>query len=173
MKTTSRIKILAAVVNAVSIVAAAGIFLLLLQLTSPPDIAATTADRLAFAARLIAWPAMLLLVMVAATSGSRVLGNLYDPIADGETRLYRVSQKVLTNSVEQIAVFAPLMLAAATVVPADRLGVLTAATMLYVLGRVVFWIGYLIHPYARAPGMVMTAAPSAGLAVYLVLTALV
>lgn len=172
METASRVKILAAIVNVVSLAATVGIFFALLPLIPPPDAIAGTADRLAFAARLIAWPAMLVLAMVAATSGSRALGNLYDPIADGETRLYRLSQNVLTNSVEQIAVFAPLMLAAATVIPAEDLGALTAATILYVLGRVVFWAGYLVHPYARAPGMAMTAAVSAGLAVYLVLAAL-
>ena len=63
METTSRVKILAAVVNVVSLAATVGIFFALLPLIPPPDAIAGTADRLAFAARLIAWPAMLVLAM--------------------------------------------------------------------------------------------------------------
>ena len=36
------------------------------------------------------------------------------------------------------------------------LGGLGLAVMVFVAGRVLFWIGYLIHPFARAPGMAVT-----------------
>jgi hypothetical protein len=39
---------------------------------------------------------------------------------------------------------------------------------LFVGGRIAFWIGYLLHPLARAFGMVVTALPTIAAYVWLV-----
>ncbi len=40
---------------------------------------------------------------------------------------------------------------------------------LFVVGRLTFWIGYLLYPTARAFGMVMTALPTIAAYVWLLL----
>jgi hypothetical protein len=48
----------------------------------------------------------------------------------------------------------------APVLPRGELVLLPAMAFLFALGRIAFWIGYLLHPLARAFGMVLTVAPT-------------
>ena len=43
-------------------------------------------------------------------------------------------------------------------VAAAQMGAVTALGVVFALARLVFWIGYLIAPIARAPGMAATFA---------------
>ena len=47
------------------------------------------------------------------------------------------------------------------------LAFIPAMAVLFVVGRITFWIGYLVFPIARAFGMVLTALPT--IAAYLLL----
>lgn len=168
MDSSARRKALVALAaNGTAILLTVAAFVLLMPLFPPPAGVEAAADRLAFALRLAAWPAGLVLLMVAATAGTRALNSAYNPIDDAESRLYRVSQRVLANTVEQTLIFLPSFLALATVLPAERLGLLRLAMGMFVAGRVLFWIGYLVHPYARAPGMAATLTVNAGLLIWL------
>ncbi len=51
----------------------------------------------------------------------------------------------------------------------DRLPVMACMAFLFVVGRLTFWIGYLLYPTARAFGMVMTALPTIAAYVWLLL----
>jgi len=163
-----RLRLWAMLVNGAAAVATAALFAALLPLMPVPDGAGTTAGRLVLAVQLAAAPAALLWLMVAAVSLSRVAGNAFNPIDDAEPRLYRINQRVLSNTVEQTIVFMPALLAVATVVPAERGGVLILAAVFFIGARLVFWAGYLIHPFARAPGMTATAVLNLGLLVYVI-----
>lgn len=128
----------------------------LVPLVPPPEGDASLAARLALAVRLSVWPALVLCAMVGAVMAVRGRVQAFNPIDDAEGRAYRVAQRALTNTVEQTVIFLPGLAALATLLPADGLGALTLATALFVAGRLLFWAGYAIHPYARAPGMAMT-----------------
>lgn len=119
--------------------------------------AAQTADRLAYAA---AWmlPIAILLFAMAATAGfGRALTRSPDPTSGADPRFVDVSRRILTNTLEQSLVFALAALTMAAVTPAGQLGLLGALTVLFVIARVAFWIGYLIHPLYRYAGFALTA----------------
>lgn len=163
-----RIRIAAVVNGAATVLAWVAFFFLLPVFAAPVAGVDGAAERLAFAARLSLWPALVLFGMVMGVVVARALSAALNPIDDAESRLYRVSQRVLGNTVEQTLVFLPAFLALATVVDAAALGALPLVMAFFVGGRLLFWAGYLFHPYARAPGMATTFSVNAGLLSYLV-----
>ncbi len=64
------------------------------------------------------------------------------------------------NTLEQTALAAIAWLGLAVSVPHATLAFIPAMAMLFVVGRLTFWFGYLVFPTARAFGMVMTALPT-------------
>lgn len=146
----------AATVNLTSVAVTLLALWLLAPWFGPPAGAADTGARMAFWARLALWPALVLFGTVLGAVVARGLSAAFNPIDDPESRFYRVSQRVLANSVEQTLVFLPALAALVAQAPIHSLGVAVPATALFVLGRLLFWAGYLVHPYARAPGMAMT-----------------
>ncbi|UEM21825.1 MAPEG family protein [Skermanella mucosa] len=116
----------------------------------------SAADRLALAAGLLVWPALLLVHMVFAVALARFFTAAFDPLNDPESRFQRRAQRALSNSVEQVAVYVPAMLSAAALADPGDIRFAGVMTGLFCVSRLLFWVGYLIHPYLRAPGMIMT-----------------
>ncbi|PWC35857.1 MAPEG family protein [Azospirillum sp. TSO35-2] len=125
-------------------------------LVTPPAGITTPGARMALWGQLAVWPALLLFGMVCGVMAARGRNRTFNPIDDPEPRQQRVAQRVLANSVEQTAIFVPALAALVVALPLPSLGAAVVATGLFVLGRLLFWAGYLVHPYARAPGMAMT-----------------
>jgi len=110
----------------------------------------------------VAWallvPAALVFLFSAATMAARTHRRAFDPLAGQEPRGVRVCARVLTNTLEQSAVFAP-----ATVVIALNSGpalreLVPALAITFLVARLVYALGYLIAAQARAPGMGATVA---------------
>ena len=119
--------------------------------------AAQTADRLAYAATWLLPIAIVLFAMASATGFGRAVTRSGDPTVGADHRYVDISRRVLTNTVEQSLVFALAALTMAAVTPAGQLGLLGSLTILFVIARVAFWIGYLIHPFYRYAGFALTA----------------
>jgi hypothetical protein len=153
---------IAAAVNGVVFALALAVFWLLFPPPAPPEALGLTA-RLELAARLAVWPALLMLAMVVAVAVSRVETAAFDPLRDRHGRFYQVNQRVLANTVEQSAIFLPAMAAGAILFDAARLAGLPLAAWFFAVGRLAFWAGYLAHPYARSPGMVVTGTANLAL----------
>jgi uncharacterized MAPEG superfamily protein len=103
-------------------------------------------------------PIAILLFAMAATAGfGRALTRSPDPTAGADPRFVDISRRILTNTLEQSLVFALAALTMAAVTPAGQLGLLGALTVLFVIARVAFWIGYLAHPLYRYAGFALTA----------------
>ena len=118
-------------------------------------------DPLRHAAALLVLPAALVFAQVAATMLVRAAAGAFDPLSDPEPRALRLSQRVLSNTVEQAAIFCPALLAAgAAGLPGPAL---SAAALLWTGARLLFWAGYLLDPLWRAPGMAATATVAGGL----------
>jgi len=147
---------LAIALNGVSVVLTLAALRLLAPAFPAPAGVASDIERLVYAVHLLVGPVLVLLLLVLATATIRAMTGALDPLGDAESRLYRKNQRALSNTVEQTAIFVPAFLALATLLPAVALGGLGLAVMVFVAGRVLFWIGYLIHPFARAPGMAVT-----------------
>lgn len=152
-----RTKIRAAlIINSLSVAATLAVMALLRGAFAAPAGVSGIDGRLAYGAPLLAWPALILLLMVFAVMAARGRSVALNPIDDPESRGLRVAQRVLSNSVEQAAVFVPALLALMVTIPLPSLPMLPVLVLLFMGGRVLFWAGYLIHPFARAPGMAAT-----------------
>ncbi|MBP2230258.1 hypothetical protein J2847_003561 [Azospirillum agricola] len=153
---SSSLTMRAALVNAGAAAATLLLFAFLVSVVAAPVGIADPGARMAFWGRLVLWPALVLFAMAGGVMLARALGRAFNPIEDPESRLQRVSQRVLANSVEQTLIFVPALAALVATLPLPDLGVPVVATWLFVIGRLLFWGGYLVHPFARAPGMAMT-----------------
>lgn len=163
---------LAALINSTVIALTLLIFWLLFPQVAPPLGIADPGARMAFWGRLVLWPALLLALMVLGVMVARGRSVALNPIDDPESRLYRISQRVLSNSVEQTLIFLPALAAFVALAPLPDLGAARLAVWLFAVGRGLFWIGYLVHPYVRAPGMAVTLTVNLTLLVWALTLAL-
>jgi hypothetical protein len=118
-----------------------------------PSGASSMAVRLGMAGAALLPAAALLFLMVLASSAARFVQAAFDPLARPEGRFIALNQRVITNTVEQLCVFAPALLAWAAGGGAAAMPGVLAAALLFALARAAFWAGYHVHPMARAPGM--------------------
>jgi hypothetical protein len=125
-------------------------------------------DRVALAAELLAWPAALVLAMIVACFRLFDREEALDTLAGAESPRFKLNQRVLSGTIEQLAAFAPALCAFAASATGAELRLVPIAVFLFTTGRLLFWIGYHIKPEARAFGYQMTFTTSvllAGLAV--------
>jgi hypothetical protein len=155
-------KIVAA--GAVSGVASMTLAMWLLSTRLPPPFGVETlADRLAYAACWLAFAAMPLFAMVAVVGNARFLGEAIDPTRGAEDKAMIVDGRVADNTTQQFLLFTAGLLSLAASLEPERMGVIRAAAIVFVAARIVFWIGYRIHPLYRAPGFAATAYLNLGL----------
>jgi uncharacterized MAPEG superfamily protein len=124
----------------------------------PVEGTSSMAVRLGWAAAALCPAAAVLLAMIAASFTARFITAAFDPLAGRDGKFLAVNQRVISNSVEQFAVFAPALLAWAAGGGAAAMGGVLAAGLLFAAARLLFWAGYHAHPFARAPGMAATLA---------------
>ncbi len=125
-----------------------------------PRGSSSMAFRLGLALAALLPAAMVLAAMVFAQMLLRFVTGAFDPLAGQDGRLLVLNQRVITNTVEQLAVFAPALLAWAAGADASAMPWVIALGVVFAAARIVFWIGYLIDPVARAAGMAPSAAAS-------------
>jgi hypothetical protein len=115
------------------------------------------ADRLRVAIQCCAIAALFALVAgVEAVAHERLFTAAIDPLAGVETRRMRVNFRYLSNTLEQYIVFASGLLALSIYASAK---ILVIVTIVWVLARWAFWIGYHKSPLMRgvgAPGMMQS-----------------
>lgn len=70
------------------------------------------------------------------------------------------SRAILQNTLEQVVLAIPVHMALALLLPADRMGVLAALVLLFVIGRIAFAAGYPRGGPGRAFGFGLTFYPS-------------
>jgi uncharacterized membrane protein YecN with MAPEG domain len=136
--------------------------LLLWRLTSaviPIGAEATSmALRLGLAAAAMLPCVAMLAAMILAQMGARFMLGAFDPTDGDEARFLRTNQRVISNSVEQLMIFAPALLALAGGAPHAAMPGVLALAVVFAFARLAFWAGYLAAPLARAPGMAATIA---------------
>jgi hypothetical protein len=141
---------------------------LLTQALPTPGIEDDIAPRLAYALRANVVALLPLFVMIITIANSRFLSDAIDPTRSAESASMVVDGRVADNTLQQNFVFALATLATSTLVSLANLQVIWACTIVFVVARVVFWIGYRINPLYRAPGMSATAYLNLGLILYVV-----
>ncbi|HUN43222.1 MAG TPA: MAPEG family protein [Acetobacteraceae bacterium] len=141
---------------ALGLVVAYGVWRILGGWVAPA--AAGTAQRMAVACAAVLPSAAVLLAMIVVQMATRARASAIDPTAGRDTHFLQVNQRVITNTVEQMTLFVPAVLALAARVRPESMRQVVALALLFALARVVFWIGYLLGPRLRAPGMAVTLA---------------
>jgi len=119
-----------------------------------PSVASRDPVRLAL--WLSAGPALVIYALFLACLRFRDSFEAIDPFRGVESQRWKINQRVLTNTVEQTAIFVPILLALSTRVDAVHAKVLPLGVACWVLARIAFWIGYRIEQKWRAPGMAWT-----------------
>lgn len=147
---------------AISIVLWFALYRLLPPLAAMDDIAA----RMLVAIKCVAAAALFALVAgVEAVAHERLQSDAFDPLAGHETKRLRVNLRYLQNTLEQFVIFAAgLFGLAAYLTSGEAMRALPATTVVWVLNRYAFWIGY--HRSAAMRGL---GAPSMAIGLIMLL----
>lgn len=128
----------------------------------------TTTEAVLLALRWLALPSLFLLAVMHSLFRLVDTPEAEDPFAGRESRRFQVNQRVMTNSLEQLAMFAPLLLSLATLVTPERAFLIPLHVVLWTAGRALFWLGYHVALHWRAPGFDWTLGTAVATAVWLV-----
>jgi hypothetical protein len=77
-----------------------------------------------------------------------------------ESHTLEINLRYNQNTLEQTVLAAIAWTGLALALPHDRLALIPALAILFVVARALFWIGYLIAPGARAVGFGLTFYPT-------------
>ena len=144
---------------------AVGVWVLTAALPTPA-IVDSLAVRLAYALRANVVALVPFFVMLIAVGNARFLSDAIDPTRRAESRSMEIDGRVADNTLQQTFVFAVASLALSTIVALQYLQVVWACAIVFVLARVVFWVGYRLNPLYRAPGMAATSYMNLGMILY-------
>ena len=135
-----------------------------IALTPPGGI--DTSWRLAYALKCEVFAALCLLAGVGRIANRRFFNP--DAIGGGADPSIEIDLRYLQNTLEQLVLAIVAHLALVLVVPDDSIRAVAILVMLFVIGRVTFWIGYHISGPARAFGFATTFYPTVGAYVYVI-----
>jgi hypothetical protein len=121
-------------------------------------------SRLTFALRWMVLPALCLLVGVVVAGRRGFIADAIDGTRTPASHSLEINLRYNHNTLEQALLACIAWANLATTLPISNVDLIPAMATLFAVGRVTFWIGYLIHPIGRAFGMVLTVAPT--IAVY-------
>lgn len=119
-----------------------------------------TASRLAFAAGWLLVPGWCLLVGVFGAASRGFYADAIDGTRTPSAHALEINLRYNQNTIEQTILAAIAWMSLAVAAPQDQLVLIAGMALIFAAGRVTFWIGYLIHPMARAFGMTLTVIPT-------------
>jgi hypothetical protein len=109
------------------------------------------AARLAFVARWLLLPALALFAGILVVANQRFfVADAIDGARTSQSRLIEITLRYNQNTLEQTVLAAIAWAGLALALPHEQLGLIPAMAMVFIAGRALFWIGYLIAPVARA-----------------------
>jgi hypothetical protein len=126
------------------------------------------AERLTYALSANVFALLPFFVMLVTVGNARFRSDAIDPTRHAESRNLEIDGRVADNTLQQNFVFAVVSLALSTIVAAHHLQVVWACTIVFVIARCVFWVGYRMDPLYRAPGMAATAYLNLGMILFVV-----
>jgi hypothetical protein len=83
-----------------------------------------------------------------------------DGARTSQSRLIEITLRYIQNTLEQIVLAAIAWAGLAPNLPHAMLTLIPSMAIVFIAGRALFWIGYLIAPAARALGMGLSAYPT-------------
>lgn len=124
-------------------------------------------NRLAFVAHWLTIPGLTLLAGIMGAGRRGFMDNAIDGTRTPASWSLEINLRYNQNTLEQVTLAAIAWVGLALAVPRENLITIPALAFLFGLGRITFWIGYVINPLARAFGMTMTALPTVAAYVWL------
>ncbi|MEA3050080.1 MAG: hypothetical protein QOG84_1916 [Sphingomonadales bacterium] len=116
--------------------------------------------RMVFALKCVCVAILFCLVAgVEAVAHERLQSPAFDPLAGHRTRRLDVNLRYLQNTLEQSVVFAAALFGLAVYSPGEAIRAVEATTVVWILSRYAFWLGYHRGAALRAlgaPGMALT-----------------
>ena len=128
---------------AAMVVATAGIY----QLWPTHSNFADVGSRLAYTLQADAFAIVPLLIGIMAIGNNRFLTEAIDPTLHKEDQKTEINGRVVENTLQQYLLFLVGTLALSVNLTAAQMRVISAATLVFVVARITFWIGYRIHPF--------------------------
>jgi hypothetical protein len=119
--------------------------------------------RLAYTLQMNAFAILPLLIGIIVVSNDRFLSEAIDPTLHKESVSTQINGRVVDNTLQQSMLFLVGTLALSVNLTGAQMRVIPAVTVVFVVARIAFWIGYRIRPLYRAFGMAATAYLNAGI----------
>lgn len=113
-------------------------------------------------------PAACLFVGIGFIANRRFLSEDAIDGGDNPGRAGMIASRYVQNTLEQAVLAGTVWLALAAVEPARAALLVPMLAALFGIGRIAFWIGYLLAPWARAFGFGLTFYPTAVALVWLI-----
>jgi hypothetical protein len=101
--------------------------------------------------------------MLVVVGNERFLSTAIDPLRHAENKAIEINGRVADNTLQQNFVFLIGTLALSTFLTNETIKLIPALMVVFIVARIVFWIGYRINPLYRAPGMAATAYMNVGI----------
>ena len=119
--------------------------------------------RVAYTLQANVFAVLPLLISVMVVGNNRFLSEAIDPTLRKEDAATLINGRVVENTQQQYVLFLVGTLALSTRLTADQMRVIPAVVVVFVAARILFWIGYRIHPLYRAFGMAATGYLNVGI----------
>jgi MAPEG family len=120
------------------------------------------ADRMAFAIRWLALPGLMLLIGIQGVATGRFLSDAVDGTRTPASHRLELNLRYNLNTLEQAFLAAIAYMGLAVTLEHSQLVIIPFFAILFVIGRIFFWVGYLLDPVARGFGLVLTFLPTVG-----------
>ena len=118
------------------------------------------AARLAFVGHWLLLPGLSLLVGIVAAGRRGFIPDAIDGTRTPASHSLEINLRYNLNTLEQVVLAAIAWIGLALTLPHHSLNLIPAMAVLFLFGRLSFWIGYLLMPIGRAFGMVLTVLPT-------------
>jgi hypothetical protein len=144
-----------------STVLAAVVWLSIRHLAPPIEDMELLGARMLFTLKCCCFAVLFCLVMgVEAVAHERLRSAAFDPLANYESRRFQVNQRYLQNTLEQVVILSAALFGLAAYSPdGDKMRAVLATTVVWILGRFAFWVGYHQSSAMRgvgAPGVMVS-----------------
>lgn len=139
-----------------------------LTITWTPDAWATPGDRLALVVKDSVWAILPGVIGIIVVALQRLDPDMWVGVRVKPNSALDINSRFILNTFEQFTAYFIAHAAMSLYAPAEEARAMPILTALFVLGRVLFWIGYHKNPYLRAFGFGLTFYPTVGAYVWLV-----
>lgn len=123
-------------------------------------------SRLAYTLQANVFAILPLVIGIITVGNNRFFSEAIDPTRKKEDLVTQINGRFVDNTLQQTLLFVVATLALSANLTAAGMRVIPAATIVFIVARIAFWIGYRIHPLYRAFGMAATGYLNLGLIGY-------